>query len=73
MLLVFFKKIKLIFISIMLLTMPINALAYSDYIYASGKSIGINIKLKGIMVVGLMKSMVFLQELLLRLIWVIEL
>ena len=49
----FFKKIKLIFISIMLLTMPINALAYSDYIYASGKSIGINIKLKGIMVVGL--------------------
>lgn len=49
----FFKKIKLIFISIMLLTMPINTLAYSDYIYASGKSIGINIKLKGIMVVGL--------------------
>lgn len=49
----FFKKIKLIFISIMLLTVPINALAYSDYIYASGKSIGINIKLKGIMVVGL--------------------
>lgn len=49
----FFKKIKLIFISIMLLTIPINALAYSDYIYASGKSIGINIKLKGIMVVGL--------------------
>ena len=49
----FFKKIKLIFISIMLLTMPINALAFSDYIYASGKSIGINIKLKGIMVVGL--------------------
>lgn len=49
----FFKKIKLIFISIMLLTMPINALAYSDYIYASGKSIGINIKLKGIMVVGI--------------------
>lgn len=37
----------------MLLTMPINALAYSDYIYASGKSVGINIKLKGIMVVGL--------------------
>lgn len=33
--------------------MPINALAYSDYIYASGKSVGINIKLKGIMVVGL--------------------
>lgn len=49
----FFKKIKLIFISIMLLTMPINALAFSDYIYASGKSVGINIKLKGIMVVGL--------------------
>ena len=49
----FFKKIKLILVSIMLLTMPINALAYSDYIYASGKSVGINIKLKGIMVVGL--------------------
>ena len=48
-----FKKIKLILVSIMLLTMPINALAYSDYIYASGKSVGINIKLKGIMVVGL--------------------
>lgn len=49
----FFKKIKLILVSIMLLTIPINALAYSDYIYASGKSVGINIKLKGIMVVGL--------------------
>ena len=49
----FFKKIKLFLVSIMLLTMPINALAYSDYIYASGKSVGINIKLKGIMVVGL--------------------
>lgn len=49
----FLKKIKLILVSIMLLTMPINALAYSDYIYASGKSVGINIKLKGIMVVGL--------------------
>lgn len=49
----FLKKIKLILVYIMLLTMPINALAYSDYIYASGKSIGINIKLKGIMVVGL--------------------
>lgn len=49
----FFKKIKLILVSIMLLTMPINALAYSDYIYASGKSVGINIKLKSIMVVGL--------------------
>lgn len=48
----FFKKIKLFFISIMLLTIPINALAYSNYIYASGKSVGINIKLKGIMVVG---------------------
>lgn len=49
----FFKKMKLFLVSIMLLTMPINALAYSDYIYASGKSVGINIKLKGIMVVGL--------------------
>lgn len=49
----FFKKIKLLLISIMLLTIPFNALAYSDYIYVSGKSVGINIKLKGIMVVGL--------------------
>lgn len=51
----FFKKIKNILITFLLILtiLPINILAYSDYIIASGKTIGIEIKSKGIMVVGL--------------------
>ena len=51
----FFKKFKNIFLSILLILciLPINILAYSDYLLVSGKNIGINIKSDGIMVVGL--------------------
>lgn len=50
----FFKKIKNIFLSLLLIMciLPINILAYSDYLLVSGKNIGINIKSDGIMVVG---------------------
>ena len=51
----FLKKIKNILFTILLIIsiIPINSFAYSDYIIASGQNIGINIKSKGIMVVGL--------------------
>lgn len=51
----FFKKFKNIFLSLLLIMciLPINILAYSDYLLVSGKNIGINIKSDGIMVVGL--------------------
>ncbi len=51
----FLKKIKNIFFSILLTLciIPITTYAYSDYIIASGKNIGIEIKSNGIMVVGL--------------------
>ena len=48
------KKIKIIFL--ILLTsfiMPISILAYSDYIIPGGENIGIEIKSKGVMIVGL--------------------
>lgn len=53
----FFKKLKKSFL-ILLLTlsiMPKYALAYSDYIIASGKNIGIELNSKGVVVVGLYK------------------
>lgn len=37
---------------LLLLLIPSNALAYSDYIIAGGENIGINIKTKGVLVVG---------------------
>ena len=53
----FFKKLKKSFL-ILLLTlsiMPNCVLAYSDYIIASGKNIGIELNTNGVMVVGLYK------------------
>lgn len=53
----FFKKLKKSFL-ILLLTlsiMPNYVLAYSDYIIASGKNIGIELNTNGVMVVGLYK------------------
>ncbi len=50
----FFKKIKKP-LSILLLTifiMPINILAYSDYIIPGGENIGIEVKTNGVLVVG---------------------
>lgn len=37
---------------LLLMLVPNNVLAYSDYIIAGGKNIGINIKTKGVLVVG---------------------
>lgn len=50
-----FNKIKNIFLSFLLILyiLPFNVLAYSDHVLVSGKNIGIQIKSKGIMVVGL--------------------
>ena len=45
----FFKKLLL------LLLMPINVLAYSDYIIAGGENIGIELNSKGVLVVGIYK------------------
>ena len=47
------KKILITLISLFIL--PFNTLAYSDYIIASGENIGIEVKGKGISVVGLYK------------------
>lgn len=53
----FFKKTKKFFISILLslFIIPINTLAYSDYIIAGGENIGISINSNGILVVGTYK------------------
>ena len=52
----FFKKFKKTFIILLaLFIMPINALAYSEYIVASGENIGITINSKGVVVVGTYK------------------
>ena len=48
-----FKNKLLLIISILLITIiPINTLAYSNYVIASGKTIGIQVNLKGVLVVG---------------------
>ncbi|MBP3920677.1 MAG: SpoIVB peptidase [Bacilli bacterium] len=50
----FFKKIKKTFIMVLTsFIMPISIFAYSDYIIAGGENVGIEIKSKGVMVVGL--------------------
>lgn len=50
----FFKLKKLlIYFLLILFIIPINIYAYSDYIIASGKTIGIELNSKGIMVVGM--------------------
>ena len=50
----FFKNFKktTLFILLTLISIPINAFAYSEYIIAGGQNIGIEIKSKGVMVVG---------------------
>lgn len=45
------QKIKL-FLLVLLTIIPLNVLAYSDYIIASGDNIGIKLQTKGIMVIG---------------------
>lgn len=49
-----FKKLKKSFqiLALLYLSMPIATYAYSDYIIASGENIGIEIKTKGVLVVG---------------------
>jgi len=53
----FLKKFKKLFISILLslFIIPINTLAYSDYIIAGGENIGISINGNGIIIVGTYK------------------
>ena len=47
-----FKKIKFFLIILLLLVIPSYVRAYSNYIVASGKNIGIKLKSKGIIVIG---------------------
>lgn len=49
-----FKKTSLL-ILLTLISIPINILAYSDYIIAGGQNIGIEVKSKGVLVVGTYK------------------
>ena len=53
----FFKKFKKACLTLLLslFIIPINALAYSDYVIAGGENIGIELKAKGIIVVGVYK------------------
>lgn len=46
------RFLNLIIILIMFLVLPLNTLAYSDYIVASGQNIGIRLNSQGVMVVG---------------------
>lgn len=50
----FFKKIKKIML-LLLIILPTNILAYSEYIIAGGENIGIELNSKGVMVVGVYK------------------
>ena len=43
---------KKILLAIIVFILPINTLAYSDYIYRGGKTIGIEVNSNGIMIVG---------------------
>ncbi len=49
------KKHNKIFTILTILLIPFNTFAYSDYIYASGSNIGMELKSKGIKVVGMYK------------------
>lgn len=52
----FFKvKNKILMLLILLLVFPLNILAYSDYIVASGENVGIKLNSNGILVVGTYK------------------
>ena len=49
----FFKRFKKIFITFLtLFIIPINTLAYSNYIIAGGENIGISINSKGVLIIG---------------------
>lgn len=50
----FFKKIKnsLLILPLALFILPINVLAYSDYVIAGGENIGIELNSKGVIIVG---------------------
>jgi len=48
----FFKKLKISLILLLLIILPTNILAYSEYIIPGGENIGINIKSDGILIVG---------------------
>ena len=50
-----FKNKLLIYIFSLLLIIPINALAYSDYILVGGQTIGIEVNSSGVLVVGFYK------------------
>ena len=45
-------KNKLLLAILLLVTIPINVFAYSNYVIASGKTIGIEVNSKGVLVVG---------------------
>ena len=47
------KYMKKIILYLILLIMPLNALAYSNKIIAGGESIGIDIKSNGKMIIGI--------------------
>ena len=49
------KNIKFILILLLIALFPLNTIAYSSYIIPGGESIGIDIKMDGIMVVGFYK------------------
>ena len=49
-----FKKILLIFL-LSFIIMPTGAFAYSDYVYAGGDNIGIELRSKGVMIIGTYK------------------
>ena len=50
----FFKKLKntLVILLTMMLIIPLNVYAYSDYILAGGENIGIELNSSGIIIVG---------------------
>ena len=45
-------KNKLLLAILLLVTIPINVFAYSNYVIASGETIGIEVNSKGVLVVG---------------------
>ena len=49
------NKLKILGITLLSLTVPLNTFAYSEYIIPGGESIGIDIKSDGIMIVGFYK------------------
>lgn len=49
------KKLTILLLLLFNLVMPLNVLAYSDYILAGGQNIGIQLNSKGILVVGTYK------------------